>query len=49
MRPEDRVVAPPLKVLLGGHMIDAPGRREPRFPAGKELVAADAIANVGAD
>jgi hypothetical protein len=35
----------PRKVLLfSGHMIDAPGREEPRFPANKESVAADAIA-----
>jgi len=37
--------APPRKVVLfSGHMIDAPGRREPRFPADKEPVAAAAIA-----
>jgi hypothetical protein len=35
----------PRKVLLfSGHMIDAPGRKEPRFPADKEPVAAEAIA-----
>jgi hypothetical protein len=34
----------PRKVLLfSGHMIDAPGRKEARFPADKERVAADAI------
>src|SRR3954463_4626858 len=27
-------------------MIDAPGREEPRFPAGKEAIAADAIARL---
>ncbi len=37
--------APPRKVLLfSGHMIDAPDRAEPRFPADKEGLAADAIA-----
>jgi len=37
--------APPRKVLLfSGHMIDAPGRKEARFPADKEPLAADAIA-----
>jgi hypothetical protein len=40
-------VAPPRNVLLfSGHMIDAPGREEPRFPAGKEAIAADAIAKL---
>jgi hypothetical protein len=35
----------PRKVLLfSGHMIDAPGRREARFPADKEPIAAVAIA-----
>jgi len=35
----------PRKVLLfSGHMIDAPGRKEMRFPADKEPTAADAIA-----
>jgi hypothetical protein len=35
----------PRKVLLfSGHMIDAPGREKPRFPADKEPIAADAIA-----
>jgi hypothetical protein len=37
----------PRKMLLfSGHMIDAPGRAEPRFPADKERVAADAITNI---
>ena len=32
--------APPPRVLLfAGHMIDAPGRGKPRFPAAKEAVA----------
>ena len=35
----------PEKVFLfSGHMIDAPGRKQPRFPADKEPVAAAAIA-----
>jgi hypothetical protein len=39
--------APPRKVLLfSGHMIDAPGRREARFPANKEPIAANAIAEM---
>jgi hypothetical protein len=33
-------------LLFSGHMIDAPGREEPRFPASKEPVAADAIAKL---
>ena len=38
--------APPRKVLLfSGHMIDAPGRKQPRFPADKEPLAAAAIAD----
>ena len=30
--------------LFSGHMIDAPGRKTPRFPADKEAIAATAIA-----
>ena len=30
-------------LLFSGHMIDAPGRKQPRFPADKELIARDAI------
>lgn len=42
--PADRASAPPRHVLLfSGHMVDAPGRKAPRFPADKELVARDAI------
>lgn len=38
---------PPRKVLLfSGHMIDTPGRREARFPANKEPIAANAIAEM---
>ncbi len=37
--------APPRRVFLfSGHMIDAPGRERPRFPADKEPIAAAAIA-----
>lgn len=39
---------PPLEpryvLLFSGHMIDAPGRKEPRFPADKEKIAAGEIA-----
>lgn len=39
--------APPRHVLLfSGHMIDAPGRNPPRFPASKEPVVADALAKL---
>ena len=45
MNSKDPAGTPPRKVLLfSGHMIDAAGRKEPRFPASKELVVADAIA-----
>src|SRR5262245_1429098 len=30
-------------LLFSGHMIDAPGRKKPRFPADKEWLAKDAI------
>jgi hypothetical protein len=41
---EDEAGATPRNVLLfSGHMIDAPGRKQPRFPADKELMARDAI------
>jgi hypothetical protein len=36
-------------VLFSGHMIDAPDRKTPRFPANKEPVAAAAIANTLAE
>lgn len=37
----------PRKVLLfSGHMIDSPSRKEPRFPAAKEPIAAKAIGDV---
>lgn len=35
---------PRLVFLFSGHMIDAPGRPDPRFPADKEDIAAAAIA-----
>lgn len=41
--PEGRWV-PRLVFVFSGHMIDAPGRREPRFPPDKEPIAAGAIA-----
>ncbi len=41
---------PPRKVVLfSGHMIDAPGREKPRFPADKESIASRAIAGALAD
>ena len=37
----------PRKVLLfSGHMIDSPNRKEPRFPADKEPIAAKAIGDL---
>src|SRR5271155_5282967 len=36
-------------VLFSGHMIDAPGREKPRFPADKEPIAAKAIVGALAD
>jgi tetratricopeptide (TPR) repeat protein len=43
-RPESRW-APRQVFLFSGHMIDAPGREEPRFPPDKEPIAAKAIAD----
>jgi hypothetical protein len=44
---QNRVGASPRKVLLfSGHMIDAPGKLKPRFPANKEPVAAAEIARM---
>jgi hypothetical protein len=41
---------PPRKVaLFSGHMIDAPGRKTPRFPSDKEPIAYHAIASALAD
>src|SRR5712691_5514639 len=48
--PRDQRDAAPRKVLLfSGHMIDAPDRQIARFPAEKEAVAAEAIANTIAE
>ncbi len=41
-QPRD-VTQPRMVLLFSGHMIDAPGRAEPRFPADKEPIAARAI------
>src|ERR1700704_5860050 len=42
--PNDDSGAMPRTVLLfSGHMIDASGRKQPRFPADKESIARDAI------
>jgi len=47
MSVDDTKSAPPKKVMLfSGHMVDAPDREKPRFPANKESVAANAIASV---
>lgn len=45
------VPAKPLRraVIFTGHMIDAPGRAEPRFPAEAEPIARDAIRNALAE
>ena len=40
----DKTWAPRRVLLFSGHMIDAPDRPEPRFPADKEKIAAAAIA-----
>ena len=46
----DRSSEPPRKVaLFSGHMVDAPGRENPRFPPDKEPIAACAIAKKLAD
>jgi hypothetical protein len=46
----DRSPAQPRRVILfSGHMIDAPGREKPRFPADKEPIAAKAIVGALAD
>jgi hypothetical protein len=36
-------------VLFSGYMIDAPGRKNPRFPPGSEQIAARAIEEAMAD
>jgi hypothetical protein len=43
-RPEERWAARQV-FLFSGHMIDAPDRKEPRFPPDKEPIAAKAIAD----
>jgi len=44
--PADPDTAPRNVLLFSGHMIDAPGRKEPRFPPNKEPVVADALAKL---
>lgn len=44
MSTRDPAVLPRKVLLFSGHMIDAPGRAEPRFPPDKEEIAAGAIA-----
>lgn len=43
LRPPEKSWQPGKVFLFSGHMVDAPGRKEPRFPADKEPVAAAAI------
>jgi hypothetical protein len=45
----DQAAVPQKVLLFSGHMIDAAGRKEPRFPPDKEPVAAAAIAKAVAD
>jgi tetratricopeptide (TPR) repeat protein len=44
LNPPDKTWAPRQVLLFSGHMIDAPDRPEPRFPADKEKIAAASIA-----
>ncbi len=44
LAPPEQRWQPDKTFLFSGHMTDAPGRKEPRFPADKEGLAADAIA-----
>ena len=44
INPPEKSWTPRQVFLFSGHMIDAPGRQEPRFPADKEPIAAQAIA-----
>jgi len=47
MAEQNPVGASPRKVVLfSGHMIDAPGRPKPRFPADKVPIAAGEIARM---
>jgi len=43
MSNDDSGTMPGTVLLFSGHMIDAPGRKQPRFPADKESIARDAI------
>jgi hypothetical protein len=43
LQPPERPLQPGQVVLFSGHMIDQPGRVQPRFPADKEAIAAQAI------
>jgi hypothetical protein len=46
----DMRLEPPRKIaLFSGHMIDAPGRKKPRFPPNKQPIAARAIAEALAE
>ena len=50
MTPDQADPAAPRNVFLfSGHMIDAPGREHPRFPADKEPIAGEAIARTLAE
>jgi hypothetical protein len=44
--PAPKAPAPPRTILFTGHQVDAPGRKEPRFPAEKEPLARAAIREV---
>src|SRR5207253_5262053 len=44
INPPDKTWMPQQVFLFSGHMIDAPDRKEPRFPPDKEKIAAAAIA-----
>jgi tetratricopeptide (TPR) repeat protein len=44
LNPPDQTWSPDQVFLFSGHMIDAPDRPQPRFPADKEKIAAAAIA-----
>ncbi|MER2511290.1 MAG: tetratricopeptide repeat protein [Nitrosomonas ureae] len=46
LKPPEKEWLPDKAILFSGHMVDAPGRKEPRFPADKEAIAAAAIARV---
>jgi len=44
LKPPETQWEPRMVFLFSGHMIDSPDRAEPRFPADKESIAAEAIA-----